>query len=64
MPKPTTNIPAAFSRLHVDDSPTDRVIQDIYDKLAQVQTKLGQHDTQLDQQSTQISQVQAAQTKG
>jgi len=52
-----TPTPAAFSRLHVDDTNTDRVIQDLYDKLAQVQAMLQQH-------SNQISQVQAAQTKG
>lgn len=49
--------PAAFSRLHVDDTNTDRVVQDLYDKLAQVQAQLTQH-------SVQISQVQSTQTKG
>lgn len=53
----TNSAPSGFSRLHAKDDDTDRVVQDLYDKLAQVQAQLAQH-------STQISQVQTAQTKG
>ena len=60
----TKNSPQGFSRLYVDDGPTNRVVQDLYDKLAQVQAQLAQHSTQLSQHSTQISQVQATKTKG
>jgi hypothetical protein len=54
MPTPT---PAPFSRLHAKDTDTERVVQDLYDKLAQVQAQLTQH-------STQINQMQTTKPKG
>ncbi len=57
MPNQKTYTPAAYTRLHTKDEDVDRVVQDIYDKLAQVQAQLTQH-------SAQINQVQTTQTKG
>lgn len=55
MPSKNTSLPAAFSRLHTTDGDTDRVMQDVYDKLAQVQSPIAQLTSQLSQLRAELS---------
>ena len=59
MPK-TPPTPTGFTRLHTTDVDVDRVVQDIYDKLAQLQSPVAQVANQISQINAVLAQKPVA----